>query len=457
MLCKLKTVFCAGVILLTVALCRDNVRAQDENSSAGVFLRMGVGARAMSMGGAFVGMANDPSATYWNTAGLHQIRNLQFEFMNVKLPFDRSFNFFSGVFPVKSFFNVGISWLGLQVSDIESRSSNTAAPDNLFNNSQNAFFISLAKSLTPMIAVGGNVKLIRNTLDNLTATGVGFDASILFRPWQHFQLGLLVQNFSTNYHWNIGHREQVPVTYRVGAAWQIYPGFMILADINKTANFSSKYHFGGEFRPLRAIPIRLGLNDNQLSVGSGIEMPLADHKLEVNYAYSNDQVFNDAIHRVSLLFSVDEKPSQVSISQNPDLPRVDVETNDLDRPTSHPKAPSTHTDVKDEPVEPKKAVLSSRVKNKKGTTRSVNGAYHPGDRIVIYIKKITDREEKLLNTILDALQNKYQHKITASRFRKTDYVFTFVPESLPELKNVLKVMLRVFNSKRLKVYSAQSG
>jgi len=40
-------------------------------------LGMGIGARAMSLGGAFVSMADDPSAVYWNPAGLTALRGLQ--------------------------------------------------------------------------------------------------------------------------------------------------------------------------------------------------------------------------------------------------------------------------------------------------------------------------------------------------------------------------------------------
>jgi len=40
-------------------------------------LGMGVGARAMSMGGAFVSVADDPSAAYWNPAGLTKVNGFQ--------------------------------------------------------------------------------------------------------------------------------------------------------------------------------------------------------------------------------------------------------------------------------------------------------------------------------------------------------------------------------------------
>jgi len=81
----------------------DKVLVQQATGAAGLFLRMGVGARALGMGGAFTAIADDPSAAYWNPSGLAQIHNFQFEFMNVNLPFDRTFNYFSATLPLKRF------------------------------------------------------------------------------------------------------------------------------------------------------------------------------------------------------------------------------------------------------------------------------------------------------------------------------------------------------------------
>src|ERR1700722_3572912 len=40
-------------------------------------LDLGVGARALGMGGAFVGLADDSTATYWNPAGLTGIQDCE--------------------------------------------------------------------------------------------------------------------------------------------------------------------------------------------------------------------------------------------------------------------------------------------------------------------------------------------------------------------------------------------
>jgi long-subunit fatty acid transport protein len=60
-------------------LCASSVQAQYTNDALRFsFSNLGTGARAMSMGGAYVGVADDFFATFWNPAGLGQIRRYEF-------------------------------------------------------------------------------------------------------------------------------------------------------------------------------------------------------------------------------------------------------------------------------------------------------------------------------------------------------------------------------------------
>src|SRR5438132_5016171 len=51
----------------------------------GEFLSFGAGARSLAMGSAFVGVADDASATYWNPAGLSQITRKEITLMKSPL------------------------------------------------------------------------------------------------------------------------------------------------------------------------------------------------------------------------------------------------------------------------------------------------------------------------------------------------------------------------------------
>lgn len=63
------------IIAISVFLFTQSVAAQQEITVGNDF---GVGARAMGMGGAFMGVADDATALYWNPAGLSQIRQMEF-------------------------------------------------------------------------------------------------------------------------------------------------------------------------------------------------------------------------------------------------------------------------------------------------------------------------------------------------------------------------------------------
>src|SRR5262245_7089942 len=58
-----------AVITLTLSG-MDPLRAQEGVGSAGAFMRLGIGARAGSLGDAYVAAATGPEAIYWNPAAL---------------------------------------------------------------------------------------------------------------------------------------------------------------------------------------------------------------------------------------------------------------------------------------------------------------------------------------------------------------------------------------------------
>src|ERR1700704_2769799 len=60
------------------------VEAADSGTTSANFLKMGVGPRAVAMGEAQVGLADDVYATYWNPAGLAQLQNREAGFVQTQ-------------------------------------------------------------------------------------------------------------------------------------------------------------------------------------------------------------------------------------------------------------------------------------------------------------------------------------------------------------------------------------
>src|SRR5687767_4320158 len=71
-------------------------------TSSAQFLKMGAGARAAAMGNAFTAVADDVTATYWNPAGLGQIKNAQMSLMQNAGLIDTQYQYLAAAAPYKS-------------------------------------------------------------------------------------------------------------------------------------------------------------------------------------------------------------------------------------------------------------------------------------------------------------------------------------------------------------------
>ena len=76
------TLLAIAIALSAVGIAHGEIQFDSLNGSD---LGMGVGARAIGMGGAFVAIAGDPSATFWNPAGLTALKGSQL-FLSTDLP-----------------------------------------------------------------------------------------------------------------------------------------------------------------------------------------------------------------------------------------------------------------------------------------------------------------------------------------------------------------------------------
>lgn len=308
-----------ALLILALFLAR-LVRAQESSGAAGVFLRMGVGARPLGLGGAFTGVANDASATYWNPAGLPQMRRLALEFMNANLPFDRRLNFLSAVVPVRGVATLGVSWTGLSVGGLEARTGNTAEPDFTFGSTQNAFLLSAGRRINPWLAIGASAKFLQTSLAQYGATGFGFDAAVLLYPMDGLQVGFVVQDVGTDLRWGNNFTEGVPLNFRLGASYQAYDGILVAADVSKGPDPKPSFHVGVELRPAQVLPLRVGWDDQSVTGGAGFVFALAEHALAVNYSYGLDPAFNQGIHRVSLSFTLNaRRRARIAESDSPPI------------------------------------------------------------------------------------------------------------------------------------------
>lgn len=295
---KFLVVFC----LLSV-VCLSGVRADDNHMLP--MLRMGVGARALGMGGAYVAEATDATAGYWNPAGLAYIERASLTSMySHEMSFDRTQNYFAFGYTFNSI-TLGISWLNAGTKDILEYSDDNKYVKT-FQDMDNVFLFSCAwKNADRTFAVGGNLKVVNKKMDasdEYNKTGVGADVGFRYAPsGAKYAGGLVVRDLGTKVDgW------AAPTHIQLGIVFYPFEGVSIPLDLSKTVDRSQvAYHMGGEYYVALTegfgASARAGINDGAPSIGAGLRFTTGELNVRFGYSYvvEKEQFMNEN-HKISM-------------------------------------------------------------------------------------------------------------------------------------------------------------
>ncbi len=277
--------------------------AQEKRQYAGAFMRLGVGPRALALGGAWTAQANSPSALYWNPAGLARLHKPMMMFAVNKLDLGRQQNFISAVLRTSSgAFSLG--WLGFSITGIEARAGNTTEADYTFANSENAVFISYAQRLGRYFSVGANLKLYYHTLNKQQGVGRGFDVAALFVPTRYLRIGISLREISDYLNWSGGYRDDFPRSIQAGIAVAPNSSFAFTLDAVQIGDGTVRPAIGLELSPAGTLPLRIGFNRDHFTAGAGLRTRLQNTQLNIDYSYARDVISQAPVHRIAVSFTL---------------------------------------------------------------------------------------------------------------------------------------------------------
>ena len=280
---------------------------------------VGAGNRALALGSAFVGVADDASAPLWNPGGLGLVTRAELQFSQASLAAPGIRESFLGV--VMPGWRWGVASFTLRqlgADDIEGRDSrNVMFADNL-SDRETETTIAYARPMGEAWAVGGMAKLRRQEVAGRSASGLGADLGVMVRPglalgrdatWAHeLTLGLALSNLVEP-----GIRldqETVadPAGARVGLAWQ-HPLFVVghvlgALDVERSRGMAPRLHLGFEVSPWPMFALRTGLNAGGLTAGTGIRWA----STTLDYAFEDGPI--GATHRAGLTFQFGRSTTQ---------------------------------------------------------------------------------------------------------------------------------------------------
>ncbi|MCK4328855.1 PorV/PorQ family protein [candidate division WOR-3 bacterium] len=168
-------------------------------TTAAPFLTIPVGPRALGMGGAFVSIADDATAMFWNVAGIGKLTHIEAVLIHTNWIFDTYFEYAGVIIPVPGLGTFGANFTYMNLGEMEQTTE--ADPDGndiKFSCGSFSFGLAFARQLTDRFSIGINAKYIQENIMNCSATGFAIDIGTLFRTqFKDARLGLSISNFGT--------------------------------------------------------------------------------------------------------------------------------------------------------------------------------------------------------------------------------------------------------------------
>jgi Uncharacterised protein family (UPF0164) len=196
---------CLRVIVLIatlpiVGLGQGAIDVSKTGTTAASFLEISVGAPAIGIGGAYVSLANDATALYWNPAGIATMTGADAVLSHTAWIADTKFDFAGLVLPLGGFGTLGFSLTSLTMADMAV--TTVAMPDGTgeyFSASDLAAGISYARPLTDRFLIGFTAKFIQQSIWHESANAFAVDAGTLFRTdlFGGMIIGASLSNFGT--------------------------------------------------------------------------------------------------------------------------------------------------------------------------------------------------------------------------------------------------------------------
>jgi hypothetical protein len=320
---------------------------------------LGVGARSLGMGKAYVGVAEDSETVFVNPAGLGNINTLKLGSMYTSLFNDINYTVVSGAYPMDNDSGtLGAGFINQAVGGINLYSNDGTAEGQASFGTQ-VFFVSHGVNLSkkwlpslPGLYGGYTVKYIMEsaqggTTSDMGGSGFAADMALLYKPKGYMSYGLTLQNIiGTPMSYANGYSEPIDSSAKVGTKatilGDILDGSAMFSndsrldmaldyDMGISYKIPGTMHFGLEYKPQigvtyidRILTFRAGVNQiaapegnlNNLTMGVGINY----QGVEFNYAYtpSYGNIPETATHFFSLSYIGVPKP-EVKIEETKPL------------------------------------------------------------------------------------------------------------------------------------------
>tara|TARA_A100001037_G_scaffold239307_1_gene218894 strand:- start:544 stop:3279 length:2736 start_codon:yes stop_codon:yes gene_type:complete len=271
----------------------------------GQYDQLFVGTRPLSMGGAFIAVADDANTITWNPAGLPGMRRTEFTTTYADLyAMGITQSYLGFVRPFSDRVALGFDW------------SNVGYDDKELLYSENK--LNLAVGIQPhrRISFGLTLKyLMRDMqLDGTSygkSSGLGYDAGLLIQPLKNLRFGIGLYDLGGT---QVAYKDKTFETI-LGQAFKLGISYMPIDGLILAADYGDRLHLGAEYVLKNRLSLRAGVQqdisgDEIIIVPSG-GISIKFKSIIIEYGYESHP-YLEPTHRMSLALQF--SPAVVSIT-----------------------------------------------------------------------------------------------------------------------------------------------
>lgn len=169
-------------------------------TTAAQFLKIGAGARALAMGGAYTAVSDDIYAAYWNPAGITRSSgNGQAAFNHTEWLANVSYDFAAASLNVPDMGTLFVTITSLGVPEEKVRTIDYPEGDGRYWDATSlAIGAGFARALTDRFSIGFQFKYIKESIWNSSANGFGLDVGTYYvTPFNDLVIGASISNFGS--------------------------------------------------------------------------------------------------------------------------------------------------------------------------------------------------------------------------------------------------------------------
>jgi hypothetical protein len=259
-----QTVLNVAFTVVVMAALAMPVAAGDINKNAGTtgfsFLKLGVGAKAVAMGGAFTAVADDPTAVYYNPAGTAYLQGKQLLAGYHNYVLDIQSGFLAHTQPLEGGHGIGLFIDYLNFGSFTRTDVNGVPSGDEFSGGDFLIGVNFATEITPGLAAGANVKYMHEAADQYGADAVAADLGLFYRFADSLtRAGLSVYNLGAVISGFTDHKDKLPRGVRIGVSHSLRELPLVIAIDGVLPNDNDPYlNIGAEFYKIQPLYLRVG-------------------------------------------------------------------------------------------------------------------------------------------------------------------------------------------------------